>query len=241
MTNEELAVKVQSGQGEYMLELWKQNQGLLNMIANRYIIAYESAARRLGVTLDDLIQCGYIALHNAAMAYNPQGEYKFTTYLNYHIKNEFRAVLGCRSSKRDGLNFATSLDCPISEDDENGDTFGDLVEDSSVHFEDDVIESVYLDELHKVLDECMDMIGIEQKAALTARYYDGLTALQYAQLRNVSKAQACMMYQKGLRAMRSNKIRSRLKSFMPEQHSIFTDIEAEFRILSERRQITKKY
>ncbi|MCD7937787.1 MAG: sigma-70 family RNA polymerase sigma factor [Tannerellaceae bacterium] len=80
MSNEQLVLRIQSGEdpeGEYILKLWQQNQGLIRMIAAKYAGYAE---------LDDLQQEGYIALCNAARLYDPDRGASFSHYAKYWIK-----------------------------------------------------------------------------------------------------------------------------------------------------------
>lgn len=77
MSNEEIIQQIQAGRSELFLELWEQNQGLIQAIAKRYS-AY--------APLDDLTQQGYLGLHEAALRYNVSAGTAFATYATYHVR-----------------------------------------------------------------------------------------------------------------------------------------------------------
>lgn len=113
VTNEELAIGVQEGKQGCIEALWLQCERLIELMAYRW----KSYRPDNAVDVEDLKQSGYFALRRAALAFDPEAGYKLTTYLHYHCRNEFRSVLGIKTSKRDAILYAISLDAPISGDD----------------------------------------------------------------------------------------------------------------------------
>lgn len=79
MTNEELVKHIQAGDDErdYMLQLWKQNYGLVNML----VLKYGSKSE-----YEDLLQEAFLGLHTAAMKYDTERDTAFSTYVYYWIK-----------------------------------------------------------------------------------------------------------------------------------------------------------
>ena len=76
MTNEETALKIQDGENLYE-QLWENNRGIISKLAFRFYRNHERACSSIGVELNDLIQCGFFALCDAAKAYNPDKGYMF--------------------------------------------------------------------------------------------------------------------------------------------------------------------
>ena len=127
MTNEALALAIQGGQNLYA-ELWEQMKRLIYQLV---CIAYNKRAAqcsRAGVELEDLLQCGFLALYDAVKAYDPQTGYKLLSFIQYPLKNHINALLG-RRGKADPLNGSASLDelMPGAEDL----TLADSVEDDN--------------------------------------------------------------------------------------------------------------
>lgn len=93
-SNEELIARIQAGENvqENMLWLWQQNRGLIYTIAKRYIGYSE---------IDDLMQEGYIGLHEAVKRYDPDSENKFSTYLKLWIRQAIgRYIDNCTGAAR---------------------------------------------------------------------------------------------------------------------------------------------
>lgn len=127
MTNEELATKIKAGQRELIPQLWGQIERLCTLHADRVSRALPSTAV---CDFDDLYQSGYFAMLKAIEYFDPDGEYKFTTYFTNCLKNAMADASGFRTlkQKKDPTCFAKSLDAPISDDDET--TLGDITADS---------------------------------------------------------------------------------------------------------------
>lgn len=79
MTNEELVERIQAGNNEKdcMLQLWKQNYGMVNMLMLKYGSKSE---------YEDLLQEAFLGLHTAAMKYDTERDTAFSTYVYYWIK-----------------------------------------------------------------------------------------------------------------------------------------------------------
>lgn len=80
MTNEELVKYVQAGDNEkdYMLQLWKQNYGLINMLVIKYGTKSE---------YEDLTQEAFIGLYTAAMKFVPSRNVLFITYAYQWVRH----------------------------------------------------------------------------------------------------------------------------------------------------------
>ena len=128
MTNEELAAEVQAGRAGCG-ELWEQVRRFIGQQALRWFTLYGDMCRRAGVELDDLLQCGFLALQDAVQAFDPARGYSLLTYLTRPLSNRFREACGIRTSKRDPLNDCDSLDRPVGEE-EGSASLGDFLPDS---------------------------------------------------------------------------------------------------------------
>lgn len=86
MTNEQLVARIQAGEdtAENMLQLWRQNEGLIAKLAMRY----------QGYTeLDDLKQEGYIGLCEAVRQYDPEQGASFISYAAFWIRQAMRRYI----------------------------------------------------------------------------------------------------------------------------------------------------
>lgn len=124
LSNEELAERVKNGSQDAELILWTNIQNLVRSQAWRYIRAYQ-----LDADIDDLIQSGYFAMLKAAEAYDIEQGAKFSTFLTYYLKREFAKAAGI-TKKSDAMQYATSLDAPIG-DDECDSSMIDFIQDTT--------------------------------------------------------------------------------------------------------------
>lgn len=79
MTNEQLVEEIKAGKNvqENMLQLWKQNKGIICKIIRKYLNHAE---------FEDLEQQSYLGLYEAVQHYDPQKEFNFITYAPYWIE-----------------------------------------------------------------------------------------------------------------------------------------------------------
>ena len=210
MTNEEIAIRIQQGEVDLLPELWEQMHGLICWHVNRFCAQYSERCISSGVTSDDLIQTGYFALLDAVKAYNLDGEYKFTAYLNYPIKNRFKAAVGKRcNAKINPLDCCTSLDAPTVD----GCTVMDTVPDIRTDIE-DCERSVYIEQLHDALEEGMDNLPEDLHEVVRRRFYAGETTKAIGEDMSVPAERVRQMESNGLRKLRNPRIRNRLAPFM---------------------------
>jgi len=117
--------RIKTGDADALQDLWNANKRLVAHVALSYL---NTLAQRNSIDFDDLLQVGYIGLHNAANKYDPGKGASYATYAIYHIKNELRRALGINaSSKRDAADTARSLDEPLYSDSKGNVTLGDTV------------------------------------------------------------------------------------------------------------------
>lgn len=185
MTNEELAMLIKNGDDGLLPQLWEQVRKYVVLLANRF---YRKFDTRRGVELDDLIQSGYLAVLDAIKYYSPTAGFKFTTYLSKTSQNAFRRTMGLRTTKRDGLDYADSLDTPISEGSDFTllDEIGDLTP-GTANVESTVIESVWNQELHSALENAMAILSEKQCDLLKLHYYFGISLEQISEMRGCSR------------------------------------------------------
>lgn len=105
MTNEELALRIQTGERELAGELWAQVERLLGMIVTRYMTRLGDLAAAAGVEREDLEQEAYFAMLGAVKAYDPAKGYAFNSYLAFQCRNRFFALLACAAD----ANRSTSV------------------------------------------------------------------------------------------------------------------------------------
>ncbi len=212
MGNEKLAIRAKAGDKQALLDLWETVRRVCFRIAGRY----GNMLSRAGLDSGDIEQELFLAYHAALIAFDPTGEYKFTTFLTYHVKNGLRAVLGIRRGSRELPPAPLSLDDPLGET-EDSDTRGSLVPDpdAAQAFE-DAESRVWCEQLRDALDACIDELETKQAKAVRGAYFEGLTAEETGKLLNVSASRAAQLKKAGLRKLRQGKSLKRLRAFRDE-------------------------
>lgn len=170
MSNEELAVLIQGGSRDRLMELWQQVRRMTLKEAVRWA-AYHSN----GVELDDLEQAGFIALIRAVDSFDPAAGARFSTWYHRILRTEFAAATGRRTEKqrRDPLDAAVSLDVPVGED-EGSATLGELVPDSAAEAAIQAVDRREdLRRLHAALEAAIAILPPELQATIRGRYYRG--------------------------------------------------------------------
>ena len=128
MSNEELAAAIRAGERDKLMELWGQVRRLVHDMAYKRLRATNGAG---GVTLDDLMQAGFLGFLEAVRAYDPSAGFRFTSYLTYPVKSAFSEAEGRRSEKqkRDPIFSAVSIDAPLDEGEGEPLTLADVIPD----------------------------------------------------------------------------------------------------------------
>lgn len=184
LTNEELALKIQQGDDGLLPELWEQVRKFIVLKANSFYQCYSKNPR---FEVDDLIQSAYFAVLYAVKSYDPSRGFKFISYLNFPIKTAFAEVAGMRTSKRDALMNAISLDAPAGTEADS--PLLNAIGDKSLNYDIDslIIESVFNQQLRAALDKAMEVLTDKQRETLELYYYFGLTLERIAEIRECSK------------------------------------------------------
>ncbi len=178
MTNEELVALIQAGERDRLPELWDQVERFVANRANRLLIAMGDRATAHGLEFGDLYNSGYFALVAAVDYFDPAAGCSFIGVLAMHIKSAFAETGGYRTSKRDPITMATSMDAPVKNGSDDGDSaaFGDFIADPKAAQElQDVEEQIYQEQLHAALERALDTLEVDEEAVIRARYYQGRT------------------------------------------------------------------
>ena len=214
MTIEELAIRAKAGEPEQAAALFERLCNLFRMFAGRTVAKYPERCARSGVTFDDLFQSCYFAMLEAMRAYDPESGYRFTTYLNYHVKNAFRRVLGLRTEaqRKSPLNNCTSLDDEIPGADNVilSDSIPD--ENAGLDFE-EAERRVYNEKLHRDLDRALSLLPEPCERVLRGRYYQGKTMAEIAEESGITPQAARKQGVKAMRLMRSGERLRILKEY----------------------------
>ncbi len=185
MTNEELAVLAQGGDREVLL---KQ--------ANRW-------AGRGGAEIEDLLQCGFIAVLRAVDSYDASAGYAFTTHLFYLMKQEFTAATGQKTQRerRDPLQTAVSLSMPLVDDEGDSLLLEDILPDPEATAAlEAVADHDFEDRRRAAVEEALSTLPENLQAAIRGRYYrnERVDVAAHAKalrlLRHPSRSRALMAY-----------------------------------------------
>ena len=159
MSNEELVQRIQAGERDRLMDLWAQVRGLVYDMARRRIWVTDGLG---GVTLDDLMQAGFLGFLEATETYKQDKGTLFSTWLVYHIKREFNQAQGRR---RNPLDRAVSLETPLTDREDDPITLEDTLPDPEA--EEAVEEVGQWDGLYRALETLPEA----QRAAVRRRYW----------------------------------------------------------------------
>ena len=177
MTNEELVALIQAGERDRLPELWEQVERFVALQANRLLHAMgPDRAALAGVEFGDLYNSGYFALVDAVERYDPAQGMQFIGLFALCLKSAFAEAGGWRTSKRDPLNSSKSLDARLKEGDEDRGAFGDFIPDpKAAQALQDVEDGIQRDYTRQAVRQALEQLPTEERLAIKAYYYEGLT------------------------------------------------------------------
>lgn len=187
MTNEELAARVKVREPGGMLELWEA--------VRRFVaVKAKDRARLPGcrVPLDDLMQAGFLAVVDAAEAYDPDRENgNFLELLKYTLKNHFAEEAGIRTSKRDALQHAANLDEPAKTDEGEADPAITCIEDEGAALAFMGVEYAdFIKYTRNLINAALATLPEKQATILTAHYLKGKSMEESAKIAGISCKQS---------------------------------------------------
>lgn len=213
MSNEELAVLIQSGKKEYIGQLWNQCEKFIAMKANRW---HKNSPYFNQVEAEDLQSEGYFALLDAVRRFQPEKEYKFLTYLNKTLQHQFRKT----QRKRDAFLYAESMESEVTED---GDiTLIDCIEDKNAFksFE-NVVEREFISYAGELLAEACRCLLSPAQLKVVSAYLQTNTLTDAAKLLGMAK-------QNITNVLRSVSYRLRHCSYTRKLKEAWLDLPKEF-------------
>lgn len=217
-TNEALAIQVQQGSIPALEALWNQVKRLAGVIARRYLSwcreAFESAA-----SYDDLEQELFLAVWEAAKAYDPEKGYAFTSYLKRPVQTHCMALLGRRTSRTDALARSVSLDIEIPGGD--GLTLQDALPDEAAGMDiERVEERIWTEQLRADLETALSSLPPERAELLRCRYYDGASLEQAAAALGITAQTVRVREQQAFRKLRAMKQLQRHREEIISTHGL---------------------
>ncbi len=101
-TDEELALKAQTGNEEALDELMKKYKALINKISRYYFL--------VGGDVEDIIQEGMIGLYKAITHFSPQKQASFKTFASTCIRHQIQSAVKIASNEKNKvLSSALSI------------------------------------------------------------------------------------------------------------------------------------
>ena len=188
-TNEALVARIKAGEPELMGQLWEQCKRLLWALMRREISGKTERLAQAGVTVEDLEQEVYFALHEAVKAYDPADGYLFTSYLKYPVRKAVFNAIGLRTQRtaHEPLAKAISLDQPLSDDDAGSGTRLELLADpASADLFDQIEKDDYTRHLHDDMELAISELTERKRRVIRGIFYDYKTMEQIAVEEGVS-------------------------------------------------------
>lgn len=207
MTNEQLCVFIQQDNSELLPILWGRVKDLCFMLCGRYYAKYAARFAACGVELCDLRQECYAAFLRAVRAYSEDKGVKFSTYLEYPIRNTAAELLGIRNPERTNhkpLDNAVSLDKPIEAADNENMTLADVIPDreSGEPFE-QVLQEVADEHARAVLWEALEKLTEQERAVIIMLFFEVRTAQAVAAEFGVSAQRVGQVKAQAIRKLRT--------------------------------------
>lgn len=223
MTNEELATAIQKGRSDLIARLWDQTEAFIRFRARS---AMSNIPASCGVTEEDLSQCGYFALISAIETYDAE-KGNFLSWLEFYLKSEFAKAGTYRTSHRDPLNEARSLDAPMTGEDSDGDSaFVDFLPSERDDYA-GTDERIFQEQLHTALEEAMDKLPSTQSTVLRERYWSGTRLQTLAENHGVSVEEVRRRERRGLQNLRRSSHARKLAEFLDENTNYFSGTGAQ--------------
>ena len=198
VTNEELATAIKEGNTEIMPLLWKKNECLIKLIIFKHL-----RGRKLPNSIDeeDILQCGYFALIAAVKAFK-QGEYKFTTYLNYSVQNAVNEAINGKSRLSSNIK-ELSYNKYIQNKDGNDIELWELMRDDTAEFE--IFEGVELSDEQQIVCEALAELPTKERNIIRCHYFRNMSLRQIAEMEGCTIENIRQHENKAFRQLRKNK------------------------------------
>lgn len=206
MTNEQLAIAIQQGDTSKTAELWQNSYKWLYKLAYQYYTRLQKRFISSGVTLEDLQQECYFIFLDMVAAFNPDKEYKFTSYADLQIRSRLRILLGIRNGKDImPLNSASSFDVDLTGTDDF--TLLDSLESETAAADFETVEDrIFNRELADTLERMMnDYLTQRQKSVIIGRFYNNMLLRELGEVYGVSADVIRVEENNALKALRRHK------------------------------------
>ena len=174
---DDLAACVKTGEPEAALKLWEAVRRFVEMKAR------ERARAGSRAPLDDLIQDGFLAVLDTAARYAPGEGKSFLQVLSFSLRKAFSAEEGTRSTRRDALRYADSLDAPAVAGGEDRTPAVELIADDGAALAFTGVEyRDFLDYCRREICAALDTLPPGYAALQRLHYMEGRTLEEVAPL-----------------------------------------------------------
>lgn len=194
--NEDLVKQVQCGDRDALPILWEQVHRLAYRIAGRYLAL---AQRNGGLDIEDLHQCGYLALVEAVKTYK-ESKGAFSSWYMLYMRRACREALGLAGRERKEHYISTSLETPIAGADESL-TLGDALADDTLL---EPTKGLEMDDMCREVRQAVEQLPHDQGEMIRQSYFDGCTRVQVGEAMGIRVDQVNSLHRKGLMALRRN-------------------------------------
>ena len=216
LTNEELALRAQSGDRENTGQLWEQVKLLTFRFASRFFRKSFMSCQTHGVVLEDLQQECFLAVMDAVKSYDPSRGLKFNSFLSFPLKNHFNALIGHRGNQRaDPLNESASLDEPLVGAEDPDLTLMDALEDQTADTQVEVEETA----VQKIVREAVKRLNPFHRFLIERHYFQNCTLEAIAQETGMEQREVQKHHNLALNALKKMKDIQNLKAFYVTDHA----------------------
>lgn len=183
---DKLAARSKAGEPGAMLELWDAVRRFVEMKAR------DRARAGSRVPLEDLTQAGFLAVLDAADKYDPGKENaSFLSLLCFTLQNRWAEEARTRTTRRDALQYAGSLDAPAVAWDEDSAPAVDYITDGGAALAFMGVEYAdFLNYCRRLIRAALDTLPPAQGALLRLHYLEGRSLEDAAPLCGLSSKQA---------------------------------------------------
>ncbi|MDR1775779.1 MAG: hypothetical protein LBS17_05000 [Actinomycetes bacterium] len=206
MTNEELLQAINNGGGDEqtLTALWEQTAHIFFMHSDGLYRRHKDRADSCGAARDDFRQVCWFAFLDTIKAHNakPDTELKFTAFIGFHVRRRVYELLGYRTSKRNPLNGAVSLDAPLPGNDDENITIADSIADPQAELP---FETADGSDIASEVERIVSALPEKQAAAVRGRFWRDKTLAEVGAELGLTPTQIRNVYQHAIRKLRRDR------------------------------------
>ena len=204
MTNEEMALQVQAGDGAVFDELTRQNRGVIHKCAWRLWLTVGGDMNPLGAEYDDMVQFALLGLYGACLAYDQEKDFKLLSYLWRQMLTALRDQY--RDHRNDAFRTAISCDDELNSEDSAGYTLlSTLPSEQAAQAFADSEEGQYQQQSRAALERALDELPENQATAIRQNYFEGQGLRAIGGQFGLSTERARQIVNRGIKTLRRSK------------------------------------